>query len=85
MMANIKSAKKRINVTRVKTDQNKSIKSEISTEIKKFKALVAEKKTNEAGVLLSHITSLVDKAAQTNIMHPNKANRVKASLNKSLS
>ena len=39
-MPNIKSAKKRVLVTAKKTARNKSIKSGVKTEIKKFIALV---------------------------------------------
>ena len=74
-MANIKSAKKRIGVTQKKTEQNKAAKSEINTEIKKFKS----KPTTEG---LSHVVSLLDKAAQDSVMHPNKANRIKSKLAK---
>jgi len=70
-MANIKSAKKRIGVTQKKTEQNKSAKSKLNTEIKKFKAAP----TKEG---YSNLTSLIDKAAQDNLMHENKASRLKA-------
>jgi len=39
-MPNIKSAKKRVLVTAKKTARNKSIKSGVKTEIKKFLALL---------------------------------------------
>jgi len=74
-MANIKSAKKRIEVTRKKTAVNKSQKSELNTFIKKYKM----KPTQEG---LSHVTSLLDKAVAANIIHQNKANRTKAKLAK---
>jgi len=76
-MANIKSAKKRVKVTQKKTEQNRAAKSRISTEVKKFK----KTPTSEG---LSYVTSLVDKAAQDNVMHANKANRMKANLSKAL-
>ena len=47
-MANIKSAKKRIKVTEVKTAQNRMIKSALKTTIKKFEAAVAAKNVEEA-------------------------------------
>ena len=40
-MANIKSAKKRIKVAEKKAARNKSIRSEVKTEIKKVEAAVA--------------------------------------------
>ena len=74
-MANIKSAKKRIGVAKKKNEQNKSAKSEINTEVKKFKA-------NPSAEGLSHVTSLLDRAAQDNVLHGNKANRLKARYSK---
>ena len=40
-MANIKSAKKRIDVTATKTEKNKAVKSKVKTYIKKVEAAVA--------------------------------------------
>jgi len=77
-MANTKSAKKRIGVTSKKTEQNKSQKSALNTAIKKFKAAP----TAEG---LGDCVSLIDKAAQDNIIHHNKANRTKANLSKLVS
>jgi len=76
-MANIKSAKKRIKVIEKKTERNKAQKSELKTYIKKYDA----KPTAD---LLSHCTSLLDRAVSDNIIHQNKANRMKARLAKKL-
>ena len=40
-MANIKSAKKRIQVTLVRTERNKAIRSKVKTAIKKVESAVA--------------------------------------------
>jgi small subunit ribosomal protein S20 len=72
-MANIKSAKKRILVTAKKTEFNRAKKSELNTYIKKYKAKPSKE-------LLAEVTSLLDKAAQDNLIHVNKANRIKAKL-----
>jgi small subunit ribosomal protein S20 len=71
IMANIKSAKKRINVNRKKNEQNRAQKSELNTAIKKFKA--APTADGYSGIV-----SLIDKAAAENVFHKNKANRLKA-------
>jgi len=76
-MANIKSAKKRIAVSEKKAARNKSQKSELSTYIKKYKAVPSAE-------LYAQVTSLLDRAAQDNIIHMNKANRTKAKLAKLL-
>ena len=74
-MANIKSAKKRIAVTQKKSARNRSQKSELVTYIKKYR-------TAPTPELLSKVTSLLDKATQDNLIHANKANRIKAKLAK---
>ena len=74
-MANIKSAKKRIDVAEKKTARNRSQKSELNTYIKKYKAAPTPE-------LYSKVTSLLDRAAADNIIHENKANRIKARLAK---
>ena len=40
-MANIKSAKKRIEVAAIRTERNKSIKSKVKTAIKKVESAIA--------------------------------------------
>ena len=76
-MANIKSAEKRIKVTKAKTEQNRAVKSALSTEIKKYKAA-----PTQPG--LDKVVSMLDRAVQDSIIHKNKANRNKASLAKLL-
>lgn len=83
-MANIKSAEKRIGVTAKKTEQNKSKKSEINTFAKKYKEAIARKELELAAELLKKVTSLVDVAATGNVIHKNKANRMKAKFSKML-
>jgi len=84
-MANIKSAKKRISVNEKKNLQNRMIKSQINSALKKFRTAVAAKELDLAAELLSVLTSLLDNAAQDGVMHKNKADRNKAKLSKLLS
>lgn len=79
-MANIKSAIKRINVTRTKNSQNRPIKTQISNEIKKFKTALAAKELKHAESQLNVVFSVLDSAAVDNVIHKNKANRQKAKL-----
>jgi len=81
-MANIKSSKKRIGVAEKKRVQNKSTKSEISTFVKKYKAAIDAKNAEEIKALQSKCFSLLDAAAQDNVIHANKAARQKAKLAK---
>ena len=83
-MPNIKSAKKRVIVNQKKTEQNKNIRSEVKTEIKKIEILIKENKLEEAKALLPHAFSLIDSAASKNILHANNAANKKARLAKKL-
>lgn len=76
-MANIKSAKKRIKVTAVKTAQNRMIKSALKTAIKKFEAATAKE---EATVLFNQAVKALDMAAQKGVVHKNMAARKKSRL-----
>ena len=84
-MANIKSAEKRIDVNEKKRQQNRSQKSAINTDIKKFKAAVAAKEFKLADELYNVVTSSLDNGAQDGVLHKNKADRNKAKLAKLLS
>ena len=77
-MANIKSSKKRIKVAESKRLQNQSKKSEIKTFTKKFNNAIASKEVELATELQNKCYSLLDSAAQDNVIHQNKANRQKA-------
>ncbi len=79
-MANIKSAIKRISVTKAKQTQNRPIKTRISGEIKKFKEALAAKELKHAETQLNVVFSVLDAAALDNVIHKNKANRQKAKL-----
>ena len=79
-MPNIKSAIKRVKVTKAKKEQNKMIKSRISTQVKKFKLAVEQKELANAEELYKQTVSLIDKAAKTNIFHKNAASRKQAKL-----
>lgn len=83
-MPNIKSAKKRVIVNQKKTEQNKNIRSEVKTEIKKVEALIKENKIEEAKALLPKAFTLIDSAASKNIIHANNAANKKAKLAKKL-
>ncbi len=71
-------------VTEKKNAINKSVKSEIATAKKKFLTAVQNKQTEEATKLLSEVVSLLDSAAQNNVISKNCASRNQASLSKKL-
>jgi len=70
-----KSAKKRLRQSQKANIQNRSIKSEIKTFVKKVEASLDEKDLKET-------VSLLDKAARKRVIHKNQASRVKSRLTK---
>lgn len=84
LLANIKSAKKRILITEKKTAMNKARKSEIKTYIKKFDTAVENGNFDEAKTLLQAIDKKLKRAAHRNIIHTNNASRKVSRLTKKL-
>ncbi len=80
-MANIKSAKKRVEVAQVRADRNKAIRSEVKTYVKKVYAAIesGDKAAAQAAVLAA--TSVIDKAASKGVYHKNYASRKISRLN----
>lgn len=74
-MANIKSAKKRILVTAIRTERNKAMKSRIKTCIKKVESAVNDKNKEAAIVALKEASSQIQKAARKGLYHKNNAAR----------
>ncbi|MCL2638503.1 MAG: 30S ribosomal protein S20 [Oscillospiraceae bacterium] len=75
-MANIKSAKKRVLVSKKANASNKSQKSELKTVLKKANA------ENADGAAILTAVKKVDKAAGKGLIHKNKAARIKSRLAK---
>lgn len=74
----IKSAIKRVEVNKRQQTENRGPKSELQTTIKKFRALLAEKKIDEAEKLMPEVVSIVDSAARKGIIKKENADRKKA-------
>ena len=74
-MANIKSAKKRIDVTATRTARNKSIRSKVKTSIKKVETAVAENDKSAAEAALKAATTEINKACSKGVYHKNNAAR----------
>lgn len=83
-MANIKSALKRIEVTKRQTLKNKSKKSEIKTYIKKFNQSLDENNLESATNLLRTIDKKMKKASTKSVFHKNKVARSISKLSKKL-
>lgn len=83
-MPNIKSAKKRVKVTSVKTLQNKVFKTQLKNIVKKFYAAVSSGDKTAAEVMYKQAVKKVDHAVVRNIMHKNAAAHKKSQFTKAL-
>lgn len=83
-MANIKSAKKRIKVTKTKTERNKVQKSKIKMFTKKIDTLVKSGSKDEAKKVLVDATKAIDMAASKGVYHKNNAARKVSRLQKAV-
>jgi small subunit ribosomal protein S20 len=81
-MPNIKSAIKRVEVTKKKNLRNRMVKSQLKTIEKKFEATLAAGDKNAAELAFRNATAAADKAASKGVIHKNAANRKKAQLAK---
>ena len=79
-MPNIKSAKKRVLVNKAKALQNKSARSALKTDIKKFEAAVAGGNRSEAEGAYKVAVKAVDQATGKGILHRNNAAHKKSSM-----
>ncbi len=84
LLANIKSAEKRIRTTEKRTVLNKSRKSEVKTYVKKFNVAIENGNVDEARELLKIIDKKLKKAAHKNVIHKNAAARKVSRLTKDL-
>lgn len=78
-MANCKSAKKRILITKKKTLRNKSINSALKTQIKKADAALTSNAADKEEIVKATIKK-IDQAAAKGILHKNCASRKKSQL-----
>ncbi|MGI6183630.1 MAG: 30S ribosomal protein S20 [Candidatus Fimadaptatus sp.] len=81
-MPQIKSAIKRVKVTKVKNMHNRVAKTAMRSVVKKFENGVIEGKADAA--MLSVTASAIDRAVSKGVIHKNAANRKKARLAKRL-
>ena len=79
-MPNIKSAKKRVLISKSAYEKNKAEKSELKTIIKKFEAAVAAGSQEEASAAYKTAVKSVDQAVNKGILHKNTAARKKSSM-----
>ena len=83
-MPNIKSAIKRVNTIKSKTEENAMIKTAYKTAIKNFNAAVEAGNKELAEEKFKVATKAVDKAANKGVIKDNTASRKKSSLARTL-
>ena len=79
-MPNIKSAKKRVLVSKVNNERNKMEKSALKTTLKKFDAAVAEGNRDAAVSTYKVAVQAVDRAAGKGLIHKNNAAHKKSAM-----
>jgi small subunit ribosomal protein S20 len=79
-MPNIKSASKRVQLSRARNLKNKAGKSYVKTMVKKFDAAVAEGNREAAEGAYKVAVKAVDRAAAKGLIHKNNAAHKKSSL-----
>lgn len=82
IMANIKSAIKRVRLNNDKRVHNAPIKTEMRSHIKQVENFVAEANVENAKTALQGAIKKIDKAVQKGIVHKNNGNRQKSRLTK---
>lgn len=83
-MANIKSQKKRIEVSRKENLQNTSIRSRVKNAVKKFNAAIAAGDLALAESLYPTTVSIIDSAKSAGVLHANTASRKVATISREL-
>ena len=82
-MANIKSAKKRVKVSRIRNERNKARNSALKTAIKKANAAI-ESNAADKEVLVRAAVKKIDQAAAKGLIHKNNAARKVSALSSKL-
>lgn len=79
-MPNIKSAKKRVELTKAANARNKAEKSMLKTNLKKFDAALTEGNREAADAAYKIAVKSVDQAVNKGLLHKNTAARKKSSM-----
>ncbi len=79
-MANTRSAAKAARISAKRQAHNKSIRSRLHTLESRFLSALGGGKQQDAAVALQAVSSALDRAAKTNVIHRNTASRKKSRL-----
>lgn len=80
-MPNTKTAKKRMRQGEARNEKNRQQRSTLRTAIKKVRTAP---NAEEANKLMGDAEKLLDRAARTNLVHPNAAARTKSRLRRGI-
>lgn len=78
-MPNIKSAKKRVLISKANYEKNKAYRSALRTAVKKADAAI-DSKSDDMAVVVTEAVKKLDQAANKGIIHKNNAARKKSAL-----
>lgn len=79
-MPNIKSAKKRVLISRAANEKNKAAKSVLKNTLKKYDVAIASGNAAEVDSAYKAAIKVIDKAVKKGILHKNNAARKKSSI-----
>ena len=79
LMPNIKSAKKRVLISKANYEKNKAYRSALRTAIKKADSAI-DAKSEDMAVVVNEAVKKIDQAATKGILHKNNAARKKSAL-----
>jgi len=79
-----KSAKKALRVSQRRRDQNKPVRSQVKTYVKKAEQSISSNELESAKEAVKRAMTALDKGAQKGVIHPNNAARRKSRLMKKL-
>jgi small subunit ribosomal protein S20 len=83
-VANTQSAKKEIRSSYRKWLRNRYVKGKMRSAVKAVEQAIASGDAEQAQLLMPKASKELDKAARKNIIHPNKAARLKSRLMRSI-
>jgi small subunit ribosomal protein S20 len=83
-MPNIKSAEKRWKQSLKRREKNRAVKSELRTRIRHIRAAIAESNVEAGATEFRELTKKLDKAAAGNVIHANRAARLKSRISAAL-
>ncbi len=84
-MANRRSSIKKIRVDKRRHENNLRVGSELKTVARKVREFISAKKKSEAELAVREFFSKLDKAVKKNIIHANRASRVKSRIQTKIS